>query len=98
LAYYKYPYMDASRVETSRPFCSTFGSIDHYAWSEGQLELAAKKLSVYTVSGDQGNGRVYEQILSLVTRNGNSTGPWYFKKEAAERITKERICCPIPAA
>jgi len=94
LAYYKSPPKDSSFVQM---FCGTFGSIDHYAWSEGQLELAAKKLSVYTVSGNQGNGRVYEQILSLVTRNGNSTGPWYFKKEAAERITKERICCPVPA-
>lgn len=79
------------------------GAIDHYVWSSEQIDLAYKKLIMYTKSSQEKDGEasiqdskrksVYEQTLVTVSRN-TTTATWSLKSHWAGAINEHKVSCP----
>ena len=80
------------------------GVIDNYSWSEEQVDLAYKKLVLYSNAAEKEKDKqlrkqnekraeVYKEMLIMMERNADSK-TWSLKEHWAEALDKHKISCP----
>lgn len=83
------------------------GAIDHYSWSEEQVDLAYKKLVLYSNAAEKGKDKklrkqnekrmeVYKEMLIMMERNADAKS-WSLKENWAKAVNDYKVSCPKTA-
>ena len=81
-----------------------WGAIDHYSWSEEQIDLAYTKLLLYSNAAEKEKDKrlrkqnkkraqVYKETLTMMNRNA-AAQTWSLKEHWAKAIDSRKISCP----
>ena len=83
------------------------GAIDHYSWSEEQVDLAYKRLVLYSNTAEKEKDKklreqnekrmeVYKEMLIMMERNADAK-TWSLKENWAKAVNDHKALCPKTA-